>query len=203
MKKFSSGHIFELWSTVKFKLVKFSLPQFSQLENEGGKNKPPLWRAWKSIHKRGLRYKVWVLGYLTNPSDGQMSPPDFCQAVPGRLEITAKAPNDLIFLPIPKMLTTPKLPSMSCCRSGDWTDRYILQVISIFLAATNTGYPKSVAVDSLMIMALCLYSICDNVPILLKFNPCKRGTLIYAATDQNDSNFPSELQWFSKQLHFN
>lgn len=152
---------------------------------------------------KGGRCKVWVLGYLTNPSEGQMSPPDFCQAAPGGLETTAKSENYLIFLPIPKILTTPKPPGMSCCRSGDWTDKSILQVISIFLAATSTGYPKSVAADSLMIMALCLYIICDNVSILLKFNPCKRGTLMYAATDQNDSNFPFELQWFSKQLHFN
>lgn len=117
MKKFSSGCIFGLWSTIKFKLAKFSFPQFFQLENEGGKNKPPLWRAWKSIPKGCLRYEVWVL-VPDKPPEGQMSSPDFCQAVPGRLEITAKAPNELIFLPISQMLPSPKLPSMSCCRSG-------------------------------------------------------------------------------------
>lgn len=79
---------------------------------------------------------------------------------------------------------------MSCSTNSDWIDTYILEVIYIFLAATITGYPISVAVDSLMIIAFCLYIICDNVPILLKFSPRKRGALMYAATDQNDSNFP-------------
>lgn len=123
-------------------------------------------------------------------SDNQVSTPNFCKTAPVRLEITANAQKDLIFLPIPKMLRNLKLPSMSCSRNGDWIDRYILKVIYIFLAATNTGYPNSVAVDSLMIIAFCLYIICDNVPILLKFSPRKRGTLMYAVTDQNDSNFP-------------
>lgn len=86
------------------------------------------------------------------------------------------------------MLRTPVLPSMFWSKNSDWVDRYILKVIYIFLAATNTGSPNSV--DSLMIIALCLYIICDNVPILLKLTPWKRGTLMYAASEQNDSNFP-------------
>lgn len=125
-----------------------------------------------------------------NESDSQVSTANFCKTVPVRLEITANVQDDLVFLPIPKMLGNSKLPSMPCSTSSVWTDRYIPKVIYIFLAATNTGYPNSVAVDSLMIIAFCLYIICDNVPILLKFSSCKRGALMYAATDQNDSNFP-------------
>ena len=52
-------------------------------------------------------------------SDSQVSTPNFCKTVSVTLEITANAQNDLVFLPIPKMLRNPKLPSMSCSRNGD------------------------------------------------------------------------------------
>lgn len=117
-KEFTSGHVSWLCHVVT--LNSGNSPPISQLHNVSTDRRPlsgepgSVWavgtgRTRAACSNCSWQKRIWQLN----------GAPNFCKTLPVRLEITANAHDDLVFLLIPKLLRNSKLPSMShsLCRS--------------------------------------------------------------------------------------